>query len=202
MSVKAWRATTSRLFNRRSLVKTDSNARVILDAAFFDPIHASAVVTEATDAVAITATMGASANNAALAVTEAADTVAITATFADVGALAVTESADTIAIAATVADAAAFALQYHGALTTLGLPFKARAGVHVGPVTLREARTRLDGEGRPVLLVFGTGWGLADEVIAGADALLEPVRAREATGYNHLSVRAACAILLDRRLGA
>lgn len=70
------------------------------------------------------------------------------------------------------------------------------------PVTLREARTRLDGEGRPVLLVFGTGWGLADEVIAGADALLEPVRAREATGYNHLSVRAACAILLDRLLGA
>ena len=58
MSVKAWRATTSRLFNRRSLVKTDSNARVILDAAFFDPIHASAAVTEATDAVAITATMG------------------------------------------------------------------------------------------------------------------------------------------------
>jgi hypothetical protein len=70
------------------------------------------------------------------------------------------------------------------------------------PVTLREARTRLDGEGKPVLLVFGTGWGLADEVIANADALLEPVRAREPTGYNHLSVRAACAIMLDRLLGA
>ena len=52
-----------------------------------------------------------------------------------------------------------------------------------------------------MLLVFGTGWGLAGEVIAGADALLEPVRAREATGYNHLSVRAACAILLDRLRG-
>ncbi len=76
------------------------------------------------------------------------------------------------------------------------------------PVTLREARARLSGDGaergaadRPVLLVFGTGWGLADEVIAGADALLEPVRAQAATGYNHLSVRAACAILLDRLLG-
>ncbi len=53
-----------------------------------------------------------------------------------------------------------------------------------------------------MLLVFGTGWGLADEVIQGADALLEPVRAREATGYNHLSVRAACAIILDRLFGA
>ena len=52
-----------------------------------------------------------------------------------------------------------------------------------------------------MLLVFGTGWGLADSVIAEADALLEPVSAREATGYNHLSVRAACAIVLDRLLG-
>jgi hypothetical protein len=69
------------------------------------------------------------------------------------------------------------------------------------PLTTEEARRRLDGEGKPVLLVFGTGWGLADEVIEGADALLEPVRAREATGYNHLSVRAACAILLDRLRG-
>ena len=69
------------------------------------------------------------------------------------------------------------------------------------PVTLRDARLRLEGDGKPVLLVFGTGWGLADEVIQAADVLLEPVRAREATGYNHLSVRAACAIMLDRLLG-
>ena len=69
------------------------------------------------------------------------------------------------------------------------------------PVTLSEARGRLETEGKPVLVVFGTGWGLADSVIDGADALLEPVRAREATGYNHLSVRAACAITLDRLLG-
>ncbi len=78
----------------------------------------------------------------------------------------------------------------------------ARAAVGAAtPLTLREARSQLEGEGKPVLLVFGTGWGLAGEVIAGADALLEPVRAREATGYNHLSVRAACAILLDRLRG-
>lgn len=70
-----------------------------------------------------------------------------------------------------------------------------------GPIGLSEARARLEAPGRPVLLVFGTGWGLADDVIDGADALLEPVRARAATGYNHLSVRAACAIVLDRLLG-
>jgi hypothetical protein len=66
---------------------------------------------------------------------------------------------------------------------------------------LSEARARLEGDGKPVLVVFGTGWGLAGVVIAGADALLEPIRAREATGYSHLSVRAACAIVLDRLLG-
>jgi hypothetical protein len=70
------------------------------------------------------------------------------------------------------------------------------------PVTLKAARSRLETEGKPVLLVFGTGWGLADDVILGADALLEPVRASAATGYNHLSVRAACAIILDRLLGS
>jgi hypothetical protein len=66
-----------------------------------------------------------------------------------------------------------------------------------------EARARLerDGETRPVLLVFGTGWGLAREIVAGADATLAPIRAK-AGGYNHLSVRAACAIALDRLSGA
>jgi hypothetical protein len=58
----------------------------------------------------------------------------------------------------------------------------------------------LSGEGKPVLVVFGTGWGLAPTVVESADALLEPVRGvREE--YNHLSVRAACAIILDRLLG-
>lgn len=56
-------------------------------------------------------------------------------------------------------------------------------------------------EGRPVLLVFGTGWGLADEVLAGADSVLEPIVA-PGSDYNHLSVRCAAAIALDRLVGA
>ena len=36
-----------------------------------------------------------------------------------------------------VADAVGYALAYHRALAARGLPFKARAGIHVGPVTLR-----------------------------------------------------------------
>jgi len=49
------------------------------------------------------------------------------------------------------------------------------------------------------LLVFGTGWGIADEVIKGADFLLEPIEGP--TDYNHLSVRSAVSISLDRLFG-
>jgi hypothetical protein len=69
------------------------------------------------------------------------------------------------------------------------------------PVTFAAARAELARPGKPVLLVFGTGWGLAPSVIADADAVLEPIRAGADTGYNHLSVRAACAIALDRLRG-
>jgi hypothetical protein len=48
------------------------------------------------------------------------------------------------------------------------------------------------------LLLFGTGWGLAPELIRQADVRLEPIRGAPSSTYNHLSVRAACAITLDR----
>ena len=64
-----------------------------------------------------------------------------------------------------------------------------------------DARRRLAGEGPPVLVVFGTAWGLAADVHAAADARLAPIVGLRAE-YNHLSVRAACAIYLDRLLGA
>jgi hypothetical protein len=60
-------------------------------------------------------------------------------------------------------------------------------------------RTRLAGGTVPVLLVFGTGWGLTQEVLARVDDVLEPVRG--ADGWNHLSVRSAAAIILDRLRG-
>jgi hypothetical protein len=69
------------------------------------------------------------------------------------------------------------------------------------PLAMSEARARLEGEGKPVLILFGTGWGLARSVIDGADATLPSIKAAADTGYNHLSVRAACAITLDRLRG-
>ncbi|HSC89520.1 MAG TPA: RNA methyltransferase [Polyangiaceae bacterium] len=63
------------------------------------------------------------------------------------------------------------------------------------------AHRRLVADGPPVLLVFGTGWGLADSVLEAATVALAPIRSPRPDGYNHLSVRAAVAILLDRLLG-
>ncbi len=49
------------------------------------------------------------------------------------------------------------------------------------------------------LLVFGTGWGLEKNIISKADFVLSPIEGPEE--YNHLPVRAAIAIILDRLLG-
>jgi hypothetical protein len=54
----------------------------------------------------------------------------------------------------------------------------------------------------PMLVVFGTGWGLADEVFQGVDRVLEPIRGLSNDNYNHLSVRSAVAIVLDRLFGS
>ena len=63
-----------------------------------------------------------------------------------------------------------------------------------------DARTRMAQESpRPNLLVFGTGYGLADEVIERAHVHLAPVRPHG--DYNHLAVRSAVAIILDRLFG-
>jgi hypothetical protein len=64
-----------------------------------------------------------------------------------------------------------------------------------------EARARLQGEGPPVLIAFGTGWGLADAIMDRAQWLLDPIRSPREDGFNHLSVRAAAAITFDRLLG-
>lgn len=64
----------------------------------------------------------------------------------------------------------------------------------------RKARRVLAESSRPILLLLGTGWGLAPSVMGEVDAILEAIRGID--GYNHLSVRCAAAILLDRLLAA
>lgn len=76
------------------------------------------------------------------------------------------------------------------------------ASARRGPVTdYAHARVRVEQSDKPVLIAFGTGWGLAGDLVASADVRLAPIHARVDSGYNHLSVRAACAIVLDRLFG-
>lgn len=53
---------------------------------------------------------------------------------------------------------------------------------------------------KPVALVLGTAWGLTDEFLEACDYFLEPIWGR-LDRYNHLSVRSAASILIDRILG-
>lgn len=62
----------------------------------------------------------------------------------------------------------------------------------------RDLKARLDA-GETFCLVFGTGHGLHPEVMEAADHVLEPIHGP--TDYNHLSVRSAVSIYLDRILG-
>jgi hypothetical protein len=63
---------------------------------------------------------------------------------------------------------------------------------------IARARKLLTAGTEPHLLLLGTGWGLAPEILSAADAVLETIGSHN--GYNHLSVRCAAAILLDRLL--
>ncbi len=65
-------------------------------------------------------------------------------------------------------------------------------------IAFAEARARLL-SGEQFLLLFGTAWGLTEEVFAVTDGTLPPIKGR--TAYNHLSVRSAVSIILDRILG-
>jgi len=46
--------------------------------------------------------------------------------------------------------------------------------------------------GRPVLVLFGTGYGMTRDLLAASDVLLDPIQGP--TDFNHLPVRAAIAI--------
>jgi hypothetical protein len=65
----------------------------------------------------------------------------------------------------------------------------------IGYKTVREMLA----SGNPYLLVFGTAWGLSNSYIDKADFVLEPVEGN--SEYNHLAVRSAAAIILDRLMG-
>ncbi len=73
-----------------------------------------------------------------------------------------------------------------------------------GTTTYTSMRERMEA-GEDVLLLFGTGHGLADRLRALADVVLAPVlgpKEPDGSHFNHLSVRSAAAIILDRLRGS
>ena len=72
------------------------------------------------------------------------------------------------------------------------------ARIQKNSISFRETRRRI-ATGEPILLLFGTAHGLAPELSETADYTLPPIEST--TGYNHLSVRSAASIILDRLLG-
>ncbi|MCB0360308.1 MAG: hypothetical protein KDD44_11755, partial [Bdellovibrionales bacterium] len=66
-------------------------------------------------------------------------------------------------------------------------------------ISYQSFRARLHTSTDSHVLLFGTGWGLADEIMDRAELRLEPVYGPGE--YNHLSVRGAAAIIFDRLRG-
>lgn len=73
------------------------------------------------------------------------------------------------------------------------------AQVRSDSTSFKAMRGLLADAAQPYLLLFGTGWGLTEEVFSQADFQLESIQGVGA--YNHLSVRSAAAIILDRLVG-
>ena len=73
----------------------------------------------------------------------------------------------------------------------------ARSGGH--RTSFAQLKDMLINTTHPFLIVLGTGWGLTESIISQSDYVLEAIEGW--TDYNHLSVRSAAAIVLDRLLG-
>ena len=78
----------------------------------------------------------------------------------------------------------------------VGTSSKERQGKTIGSA---ELFARMEAGDRPVLIIFGTGWGLSEEVVDRCDKMLMPIKGKG--DYNHLSLRVAIGIILDRIFG-
>jgi len=106
------------------------------------------------------------------------------------------EALGAVAVAGTLADVVeSIAREDSAPVNTVA------TGARFGPACVSHGQLReiLDHGGGSTLIIFGTGWGLADGVIESSRYRLEPISG--SGSYNHLSVRSAVAITLDRLCG-
>jgi tRNA (guanine37-N1)-methyltransferase len=107
------------------------------------------------------------------------------------------EALSTVRVVDSIAEAIAGISEASGGAPGL-LATSAREG-GAETVSAAAAVARMRSDGRHWLVLLGTGWGLTRAVLESADMLLAPIRA--ASDFNHLPVRCAGAILVDRLLG-
>jgi hypothetical protein len=67
--------------------------------------------------------------------------------------------------------------------------------------TFKELRAELHEKNQPVLLLFGTGFGLTEDFMRSCGGVLESIKGAPPDDYRHLSVRSAVSIILDRVMG-
>lgn len=101
---------------------------------------------------------------------------------------------EALAIARVVPDIAAAREEI--ARTRGGEPLLFATSARFGTGTVPPAAVAESAASRPALVLFGTGFGLAASAVEACDAKIAGIPG--ADGYNHLSVRAAAAILVDR----
>lgn len=73
------------------------------------------------------------------------------------------------------------------------------ARVYPNTASYRAMREKIHNEDQPVFILFGTGFGMTKEMMKEFDYIIEPIYG--GGSYNHLCVRSAVAIILDRLLG-
>lgn len=77
----------------------------------------------------------------------------------------------------------------------------ARSEEGVKTYTFAELRHEMHVEKRPVLMLFGTGFGMTTDLLKSCSGVLESIRGAPPHDYRHLSVRSAVSICLDRVMG-
>jgi len=103
-----------------------------------------------------------------------------------------------VKVVSSLAEVEADVAARHEGLLPVKVATSARSVSGVRSVTY-EQQEMVWAVARPVLLLFGTGQGMTEELLQRCDYVLTPVHGF--TAYNHLSVRAAVAIILDRWIG-
>lgn len=73
------------------------------------------------------------------------------------------------------------------------------ARIYPNTVSYPEMRNKMWQGDQPYLLMFGTGFGMEQQTMESAEYILEPIYG--GGEYNHLCVRSAVSIILDRLLG-